>query len=32
MNPGVPDALSGELQRQVETLLGSPVKYVWAHY
>ena len=32
MNPGVPDALSSELQRQVETLLGSPVRYVWAHY
>ena len=32
MNPRVPDPPATELQRQVEALLGSPVKYVWAHY
>jgi hypothetical protein len=32
MNPGTSDSLPAELQRQVEALLGGPVKYVWAHY
>jgi hypothetical protein len=32
LNPRIPEPPSGELERKIEVILGSRVRYVWAHY